>query len=61
MEATVFLAENSYLPAFVIVALDEVGITRLSTSLVWLVILYECEKKTGGKKLRYLWGKCEHC
>lgn len=39
-----FLTENSYLPTFEIVALNEVGITRLSTPLVWLVILCECEK-----------------
>ena len=39
-----FLTEGVYLPTFEIVALNEVGITRLSTSLVRLIIL--CEKKT---------------
>lgn len=50
MEAGVFfLTEGLYLPTFGIVALNEVGITRLSTSLVRLIML--CEKKR--KRLRY--------
>jgi len=38
-----FLTEGLYLPTVEIVALNEEGITRLSTSFVRLIIL--CEKK----------------
>ena len=45
-----FWTEGLYLPTFEIVALNEVGITRLFTSLVRLIILCEKKRKLEAKR-----------